>query len=119
MDNVQQKIDDYIAQQPDWQRENLIAFRNLVHETAPDPQEDWKWSVPCFVINKNIVIAMSTFKDHTKFNFLEGAFLSDINGVFNSGLDSKKHRSLNLTAGEVVDAAKLRPLIQQAVDRAR
>lgn len=74
-----------------------------------------KWGVPVFLKNKKLVCAMSTFKEHTKFNFFEGASLNDKNKLFNSGLDSKKHRSINLTEDEVINEENLKDLIKQAI----
>lgn len=98
----------------DWQANNLKMFRELVFTELPGVTEDQKWGVPVFMVNGKLICAMSTFKNHTKFNFFKGAFLSDDSGLFNSGLDSKEHRSINLAEGEIVDTQQLAALIQQA-----
>lgn len=113
------QIDDFLGAQPDWQRQNLELFRNLIHRVEPEIKEDWKWSVPVFLAGAKLVCAMSTFKGHTKFNFFEGAALPDPAGLFNSGLDSKKHRSINLPEGTPIDNDQLKNLIKAAVDHAR
>ncbi len=109
-----QKIDDYIESQSGWQKENLIAFRELVHETIPDVQEAWKWMVPVFLSNGKLVCAMSVFKDHTKFNFFEGASLTDKHQVFNNGFDSKKHRSIDMSADDAFPRDGIGFLLTQA-----
>lgn len=110
----EQKIDEYIDAQSSWQKDNLIAFRALVHEVIPDAQEAWKWMVPVFLVNKKLVCAMSTFKDHTKFNFFEGASLSDEHKVFNNGFDSKKHRSIDMSEGDTFQKEGITSLLAQA-----
>ena len=118
MSDVSKQIDDFIAVQPDWQKDNLLMFRKLVSQASDQVEEAWKWDVPVFLCGGRMVCAMSTFKDHTKFNFFDGAALNDPHGTFNSGQDSKRHRSINLRAGEVVRENHLQELIQAAIDHA-
>lgn len=117
--NTNSKIDEYLASLSGWQQANLAAFRQAVHEVVPDVEEAWKWSVPVFLANGKMVCAMSTFKDHTKYNFFEGAELDDPHELFNSGLDSKQHRSINLSEGQKVDTEQLKNLIAQAAARTK
>lgn len=120
MSEATKQIDTYLAGiDAVWQRDKLNAFRQLVHTVEPGITEDWKWAVPVFHLNGKLVCAMSSFKNNTKFNFFEGAHLTDTDGVFNSGLDSKKHRSINLTEEQPIPVTSLTSLIQQAVDRVR
>jgi hypothetical protein len=108
------KIDAYIASAPDWQAGNLTSFRAAVHRAAPGVEEEWKWDVPVFTLNGRMVCAMSTFAKHTKYNFFEGASLDDADGLFNSGLESKRARSINLAEGEKVSGPKLAALLKRA-----
>lgn len=113
-------IDTYLAGvEVVWQREKLADFRKLVHAVEPDITEDWKWGVPVFLLGGKLVCAMSSFKNNTKFNFFAGAHLTDKDGVFNSGLDSKEHRSINLTEADLIPVKSLTDLIHQAADRVR
>lgn len=110
-----QKVDEYLAELPDWQREFLGTFRKLIHNVEPEVQEDVKWSVPVFSANKKMVCAMSAFKEHIKFNFFEGALLKDTHKLFNNGFDSKKHRSIDFREGEKIDEKKLANLLAEAL----
>lgn len=109
------QIDTYISSQPSWQKDNLELFRKLIHDVDSNIEEGWKWDVPVFLKNGKLICAMSTFKEHTKFNFFNGASLTDNHKLFNSGLDSKKHRSINLLEGESINESKLKNLIEQAL----
>ncbi len=113
--NPKEQIDSYISNLSKWQGELISGFRKLIHEVKPDIKEDWKWNVPVWVGKKQIAAA-SGFTAHVKFNFFQGAALTDSNKLFNSGLDSKKHRSLNIAEGEKVNSSNLKDLIKQAVD---
>lgn len=112
------QVDAYIARASGWQRANLETFRQAIHEVAPDVEEGWKWEVPVFLVRGKLVCAMSVFAKHTKYNFFDGAALSDPDGIFNSGLESKKSRSINLTTGESIKPAQLQGLIAEACAKA-
>ena len=109
----EQKIDEYIDAQGDWQKRNLVAFRALVHETIPGVQETWKWMVPVFLSDGKLICAMSVFKGHTKFNFFEGASLDDSLHVFNNGFDSKKHRSIDMSESDELNHDGIAALLEQ------
>ncbi len=112
--SVKEQIDNYLSSLPSWQSDNLQLFRKLIHEVAPKVEEGWKWDVPVFLFNGKLVCAMSSFKEHTKYNFFTGAQVADKHGLFNSGLDSKKHRSINIAEGEKIDEGKLKELLTTA-----
>ena len=109
-----ERIDAFLAGLPSWQRGNLAAFRTAVHRAAPFAEEGWKWDVPVFLVAGRPVCAMSAFAKHTKYNFFAGASLADPEGLFNSGLDSKRSRSINLAEGETLDAGVLSRLLTEA-----
>jgi hypothetical protein len=108
------RIDAFIAAAPQWQRQNLTRFREAVHRVAPTAEEGWKWDVPVFLVNGQLVCAMSGFAKHTKYNFFDGAALPDPDHLFNSGLDSKKSRSINLAEGDALDERQLDRLLGAA-----
>ena len=109
-----QEVDTYLASLNDWRGKELAEYRDFVHQTAPELEEGWKWGVPVYT-GKKLVLAMSAFKGHIKINFFYGAMLDDPQQLFNSGLDSKENRSINLAEGESVDKAALKSLIQEAL----
>jgi hypothetical protein len=92
---AQEKITDYIAGLSDWRGERLAELRILINASEPILEEEWKWGVPVWSLNGQ-VCAISAFKDHVKINFFKGASLPDPHKVFNSGLESKNHRSINI-----------------------
>jgi hypothetical protein len=107
-------IDEYIAALPAWQRDKLTQLRKAIHRLIPSVEEGWKWDVPVFLINGRLVCAMSAFAKHTKYNFFDGAALADPDHVFNSGLESKRSRAIDLTEDATVDAGALDRLITAA-----
>lgn len=107
------KINEYIESFGDWRGDRLKELRQLINETAPELTEDFKWSVPVWTHN-GLVCAISAFKDHVKINFLKGAFLDVPQSRFNSGLDSKMHRSVNFSKDDKLNKEALKELIQKA-----
>jgi hypothetical protein len=114
--NPSQKIDEYINNLTDWKKPVMEEFRKLVNSTAPELAEDWKWSVGVWVYGKKPVIAFSVFKDHVKFNFFRGSELTQFNGIFNNGLDSKNHRSIDISENDKVDFDTLKKLVLGALE---
>lgn len=92
----------------------LKELRQLINEAAPELTEDFKWSVPVWTHN-GLVCAISAFKDHVKINFLRGASLPIPQSMFNSGLDSKMHRSINYSKGDKLDKPAVAQLVKAAI----
>ncbi len=113
---ISEQLDAYVASCPAWQAERLRWFRALVHQTAPELSEDMKWGVGVFTRGKKSVLSFAGFKDFVKFNFFQGAQLADPAGLFNSGLDSKNSRSINVYETDQVDEARLAALIRAAAE---
>jgi hypothetical protein len=117
--NPSQKIDEQIASLADWRGELMTQIRELVRDTAPELSEDFKWGGGVWTLQGKVVCAFSAFKDHVKFNFLKGAFLTDQAPLFNGGLESKEHRSLNYFAGDTVKKDQVASVIVAAVAYAK
>jgi hypothetical protein len=104
--------EEYLATLPDWQKKNLEIFRQAIHAVIPDVKEEIKWGVPVFICNAKILFAMSSFKAHTKYNFIHnGALINDPAKLFNNGFESKKSRAIDLRQGEKADIRELKKLI--------
>ena len=107
------KVTNYINSFGDWRGERLKQLRELINATAPELTEDFKWGVPVWTRN-GLVLAISGFKDHVKINFLKGASLDVPQSMFNSGLDSKMHRSINFSEDDRIDKTTLSELVRAA-----
>jgi hypothetical protein len=112
---VSEKIDQYIADLADWRGEMLAQLRRLVLETDPGITEEWKWNSPVWSRGKPVCSA-SAFKTHVGMNFFQGAFLDDPRALFNSGLESKKSRTVKFIEGDAVDEEALKELVRAAID---
>lgn len=110
-----QEIDKFIDDLTDWRGKWIKKFRALILKTAPEVAEDWKWGVPVWTYNGNVV-ASGVFKDHVKLNFFKGASLPDPKKLFNAGLDAKATRAIDIAENDKVDEAALKDLIRAAVE---
>ncbi|MFM8425711.1 MAG: DUF1801 domain-containing protein [Chloroflexota bacterium] len=110
-----QEIDKFINDLTDWRGKWIKKFRALILKTAPEVTEDWKWGVPVWVCNGNVV-ASGVFKDHVKLNFFKGASLPDPKKLFNAGLEAKGTRAIDIAENDKIDEAALKDLIRAAVE---
>ena len=106
-------IDQQIADLPDWRGQMFARLRKIIHEADPDLTEEWKWNTGVWTYN-GLVCAVSAFKDHVKINFFKGASLPDPHDLFNSGLDAKAMRSIDLYEGDTIDELALQDLVRAA-----
>ncbi len=106
-------FNEMVASTNDWRGELLLKLHKTISSADPDLEEGWKWGVPVWSKN-GLVCAISAFKDHVKINFFKGAQIHD-QSHFNSGLDSKDHRSINFGVGDTADKAIIQELVRQAV----
>ena len=106
----------------DWREELLGAIRALIHDADPDVVEEAKWvkqsnptGVPTWS-HHGIICTGEVYRDKVKVTFAHGAALEDPTGLFNSSLDGKTRRAIDIREGEDLDAEAFTALIREAVD---
>jgi len=109
-----QHIDNFIEELGDWRGKMIARFRKMVLKAAPELTEEWKWGVPVWALNGNVV-ASGVFKDHVKLNFFKGASLKDPKKLFNAGLEAKATRAIDFAEDSKFDETALRELVLEAV----
>ena len=107
-------IDGKIRELRDWRAKTLGKVRQLIHEADPEIVEEWKWTTPVWS-HGGIVCTGETYKNAVKMTFPKGASLKDPSGVFNSSLEGKVRRAIDIREGEKVNEAALKDLIRAAV----
>ena len=109
-------IDARIAELADWRGETLARVREIVREADPEIVEEWKWrGVPVWE-HDGIVCTGETYKKAVKMTFAKGASLEDPAGLFNSSLDGKVRRAIDIHEDEEIDAEALKALVREAVE---
>src|SRR3954449_5298084 len=113
-------IDKRIAELGDWRGETLSRMRELVKEADPDAVEEVKWvkktspGTPVWS-HDGIICTGESYKSVVKLTFAKGASLEDPAKLFNSSLEGKVRRAIDIHEGEEVDAGAFKALIRGAV----
>jgi hypothetical protein len=114
------QIDRRIEELADWRGTTLAKVRQLIKEADPEVVEEWKWAkatspgTPVWSHAGGICTG-ETYKNVVKLTFFKGAALNDPSGLFNSSLEGKVRRAIDIREGDVIDEAALKALIGQAV----
>jgi hypothetical protein len=113
-DTASRHIDDRILELADWRGETLGKIRKLILQAAPGIVEEWKWrGVPVWEC-AGIICTGETYKSVVKLTFAKGASLPDPSGLFNSSLEGKARRAIDIHEDEMIDADALTALVQAA-----
>src|SRR3954465_2563534 len=114
------RIDERIQELGDWRGETLSKVRSIIREADPDIAEEWKWAkatspgTPVWSHDGGVCTG-ETYKNVVKLTFFKGASLDDPSGLFNSSLEGKVRRAIDIREGEQIDEGALRDLIREAV----
>jgi hypothetical protein len=118
--DASEQIDARIAELDDWRGETLARVRAIIRGADPGIVEEWKWAkatspgTPVWSKDGGICTG-ETYKSVVKLTFFKGASLSDPSGLFNSSLEGKTRRAIDIKEGEAIDAAALKHLVLEAV----
>jgi hypothetical protein len=118
--SASEMIDERIRELGDWRGSVLKRMRELIHEADPDVVEEWKWAkasspgTPVWSHDGNICTGES-YKQVVKLTFFHGAALEDPAGLFNSSLEGKTRRAIDIREDDDVDEAAFKELIRAAV----
>jgi hypothetical protein len=109
-----EQIDRKIEELGDWRGETLARMRRLIKQADPQIVEEWKWSGPVWSRN-GIICTGETYKSVVKLTFAKGASVKDPSGLFNSSLEGKVRRAIDIREGEKIDEAAFKALVRSAV----
>jgi hypothetical protein len=113
-------IDRRIRELDDWRGKTLSKVRGIIKEADPDIVEEWKWvkptnpGTPVWSDNGGICTG-EIYKNAVKLTFFKGAALNDPSGLFNSGLDGKVRRAIDIKENDKINEGALKNLIREAV----
>src|SRR3954447_21419179 len=104
----------------DWRGETLAQVRQLIHDADPGIPEEWKWqkaSSPGAPVwsHDGIVCTGESYKQVVKLTFARGASIPDPQKLFNSSLEGKTRRAIDIREGEKLNEAAFKELIRSAV----
>ena len=108
-------ISQRIAELADWRGEALGRMRKLIKQADPDVVEEWKWMGTPVWSHDGIICTGESYKAVVKLTFARGASLKDPARLFNSSLDGRVRRAIDIHEGEEVDGPAFKALVRQAV----
>jgi hypothetical protein len=113
-------IDKRITELGDWRGETLGSVRDIIRDADPEVVEEWKWvkatnpGTPVWS-HGGIICTGETYKNVVKLTFFNGAALRDPSGLFNSSLDGKVRRAIDIREDDQLDKRALENLVREAV----
>ena len=114
------QIDARIDELADWRGETLRTVRGIIQDADPDIVEEWKWAkatspgTPVWSHDGGVCTG-ETYKEVVKLTFFKGAALHDPSGIFNSSLEGKVRRAIDIREGDKIDVRALKRLVKDAV----
>ena len=113
-------ISNRIAELGDWRGGALGRMRALIRDADPDVVEEIKWvkaSNPGTPVwsHDGMICTGEAYRNVVKLTFAKGASLEDPARLFNSSLDGRVRRAIDIHEGEEVDGSAFKALVRQAV----
>ncbi len=116
-----QQIDTIIKLADDWRGRTLSQLRALIKEADPGVVEEVKWKKPSKPMgvpvwsHDGIVCIGETLKNAVRLTFPKGASIKDPKKLFNTRLDSKTVRAIDVRENDPLNEAALKTLFLGAV----
>ncbi len=108
-------ISERISELGDWRGKTLRRMRKLIKEADPHVVEEWKWMGTPVWSHDGIICTGESYKSVVKLTFAKGASLKDPKRLFNSSLDGKVRRAIDIREGEEVNASAFKALVREAI----
>jgi hypothetical protein len=113
-------ISERIRELGDWRGKTLLRVRQFIKEADPEIVEEWKWVKPTnpgtpVWSHNGLVCTGETYKNAVKLTFSKGDSLEDPSRLFNSSLDGKVRRAIDIREGDQINEPALKELIRAAI----
>jgi hypothetical protein len=118
--NASELIDQRIAELDDWRGKTFSKVRGIIRDADPGIVEEWKWvkaSSPGTAVwaKDGGICTGEVYKNVVKLTFFKGASLDDPSGLFNSSLEGKVRRAIDIKEDDAIDEDALKSLVREAV----
>jgi hypothetical protein len=119
-ENASELIDARIEELGDWRGATLAKMRKAIREADPDVVEEWKWAkatspgTPVWSHAGGICTG-EAYKEVVKLTFFKGASLNDPARLFNSSLEGKVRRAIDVRRDQAIDLDAFKNLVREAV----
>lgn len=118
-DDASKKLVARIKELGDWRGDTLARVAKIIAGADPDIVVEWKWvkptnpGIPVWSRDGGICTG-EAYKSVVKLTFFKGASLDDPSGLFNSSLEGKVRRAIDIREGEKIDERALKKLVRDA-----
>jgi len=119
--SASKEIDAIIDKSDDWRGEELARLRAVVITAGPAVIEEVKWKKPSrpegipVWSHEGIICTGEMLKSVVRLTFPRGAGVKDPKGLFNTRLDSKTVRAIDIRKGDAISADALAALVREAM----
>lgn len=117
--SASRQIDAIVRRTAGWRGQRLSQLRALIRAADPGVIEEVKWKKPSrpegvpVWSHDGIVCIGETLKNAVRLTFPKGAQLKDPKGLFNTRLDSKSVRAIDVHESDAINASALKTLIRE------
>ncbi|MEO7251098.1 MAG: DUF1801 domain-containing protein [Arenimonas sp.] len=108
-------ISGRIGELGDWRGETLGRMRKLIKAADSEVVEEWKWMGTPVWSHDGIICTGESYKKVIKLTFAKGASLKDPAGLFNSSMDGKVRRAIDIHEGEAINSSAFKSLVREAI----
>jgi hypothetical protein len=115
--DASERIDQLIADIPDWRRETFARMRKVILEADPQIVEEWKWMGSPVWSRDGIIAVADAHKGKVKLTFSYGASLPDPDKLFNASLEGNARRAIDFFEGDEINEPALKKLVRAAIER--
>jgi hypothetical protein len=119
--SASKEVDAIVNSSNDWRGEKLAQLRAVVVAADPAIVEEVKWKKPSrpegvpVWSHDGIICTGEMLKGAVRLTFPQGAQVKDPRGLFNTRLDSKTVRAIDVREGDAIDEGALKSLIREAI----
>ena len=108
MNKLNPKVDVYLSEAKKWHKE-IVLLRKIILDCQLT--EEFKWSKPCYTLQKSNLIAIVPLKEKCALLFFKGALLNDTNGILiKPGENSQAGRWMKFSSVE--DIVKIEAVLK-------
>jgi hypothetical protein len=119
--SASKEVDVIIDKSDDWRGATLAQLRAVVLRADPAVVEEVKWKKPSrpegipVWSHDGIICTGEMLKSAVRLTFPSGTAMKDPGRLFNTRLDSKTVRAIDIREGEAIDEDALTALIREAI----
>jgi hypothetical protein len=119
--SASKEVDVIIDKSGDWRGEKLARLRAVVLRADPAVVEEVKWKKPSrpegipVWSHDGIICTGEMLKSAVRLTFPKGAEIKDPRRLFNTRLDSKTVRAIDIREGEAINEDALTALVREAI----